>query len=212
MISFKAKAQLWFPTTIFQATLEEDSRKIINDEILKCINNLIENKDLKNSQYINTETNLHEQDSFKKTTSFFNNAILEYLKFLKVDHYKFEITGCWANISRRNFSHHNHSHQNNYISGVYYCKTDKGKTDKIHFNDPREQNKVILPIPSEQNIYNSNGALLDATEGVAYLFPSWLRHEVPVHKSDEDRISVAFNAMFTDVYGLAKPGFSAASR
>lgn len=70
MISFKSKAQLWFPTTIFQATLEENSRKIINDEILKFINNLIENKDLKNSQYINTDTNLHEQDFLKKLPLF----------------------------------------------------------------------------------------------------------------------------------------------
>ena len=39
-----------------------------------------------------------------------------------------------------------------------------------------------------------------------------MRHEVPIHKSEEDRISVAFNAMFTDLEALSKPGFSAAVR
>jgi uncharacterized protein (TIGR02466 family) len=211
-INFKSKAQLWFPTTIFQVTLDDVSKKIINDEIMMEIKDHLNNPESKKSTYVNTDTNLHKSKKLKQASAFFNRAIFEYLKFLKIEHHDFEISGCWANISRKNFSHHNHSHQNNFVSGVYYCKTDKGKSDKIHFNDPREQNKVIIPVPSEQNIYNSNGALLDATEGVAYLFPSWLRHEVPIHKSEEDRISVAFNAMFTDLESLSKPGFSAAIR
>ena len=140
-------------------------------------------------------------------TIFFNKIIFDYLKFLKLEHHEFEISGCWANISRINYSHHNHSHQNNFISGVYYVQTEEEKSDKIHFNDPREQNKVLVPTPSEQTIYNSNGALLDAKVGRAYLFPSWLRHKVPVNKSNNERISVAFNAMFKNLNSISKPGF-----
>ena len=211
-INFKSKAELWFPTVIWESELDEVSREIINSEVHEYLKPYLENKKLSQTNIVISETDMHEDKKTKNLNHFLHRVVFEYLKFFNLEHYDFYISGCWANVSRTNFAHYNHSHQNNYISGVYYCKTDKGKTDKIHFNDPREQNKVIIPIPSEQNIYNSNGALLDATEGVAYLFPSWLRHEVPVHKSDEDRISVAFNAMFVDVYGLAKPGFSAANR
>ena len=50
--------------------------------------------------------------------------------------------------------------------------------------------------------------MLDAKEGSVILFPSWLRHEVPVHTSNDNRISIAFNAMFTNIDNMSKPGFS----
>lgn len=207
---YKSKAQIWFPTTIFEANLEDEHYKIINDEILGGLKEYLNNPSYKKATYINTKTNLHKLKKFEKMTFFFNKIIFDYLKFLKLEHHEFEISGCWANISRINYSHHNHSHQNNFVSGVYYVQTEEGKSDKIHFNDPREQNKVLVPVPSEQTIYNSNGALLDARVGRAYLFPSWLRHEVPINKSNKERISVAFNAMFKNLENMSKPGFDEA--
>lgn len=207
-IKFSSQADQWFPTTIWTSVLEPDSKSKINEEILKCLNPYIENSDLKNINYVVTDTDLHTKKNFKLTTFFLNRVVFEYLKFLKLEHHDFEITGCWGNITRQNFSHTNHSHQNNFVSGVYYVQTDKGKTDKIHFNDPREQNKVLVPIPSVNTRNNTNGAMLDAKEGSVILFPSWLRHEVPVHTSNDNRISIAFNAMFTNIDNMSKPGFS----
>jgi len=207
-IKFSSTTDDWFPTTIWKSTLNDSSQQKITEEINGALKKYIENSNLENFNYVVTDTELHKSSNFKLTTFFFNRAIFEYLKFLKLEHHDFKITGCWGNITRKNFSHTNHSHQNNFVSGVYYVKTDKGKTDKIHFNDPREQNKVIIPIPSINTRNNTNGAMLDAEEGTLYLFPSWLRHEVPVHKSEENRISIAFNAMFTNLTEITKPGFA----
>ena len=67
---------------------------------------------------------------------------------------------------------------------------------------------MLLPQPSKQNKLNTTGAVCKARSGVAYLFPSWLRHEVPVNTSTDERISVAFNAMFKDFNKMTPPGFS----
>ena len=59
-INFKSKAQLWFPTTIFQVTLDDMSKKIINDEIMIEIKDYLNNPETKKSLYVNTDTNLHK--------------------------------------------------------------------------------------------------------------------------------------------------------
>ena len=46
-INFKSKAQLWFPTTIFQVTLDDMSKKIINDEIMIEIKDYLNNPETK---------------------------------------------------------------------------------------------------------------------------------------------------------------------
>jgi len=206
-VNFKSKAELWFPTVIWETELDDNSRDLINKEVFEYLDPYLKNKKLSQSNIIISETDMHEDKKTKNLNHFLNRVVFEYLKFFNLEHYDFYISGCWANVSRTNFAHYNHSHQNNFVSGVYYVQTTKDKSDKIHFNDPREQNKVLLPKPSKQTRLNSTGALCTASSGVAYLFPSWLRHEVPVNMSNEERISVAFNAMFKDFKGMTPPGF-----
>lgn len=206
-INFTTKPELWFPTAIFETQLDQSSQEIINKEVFDYLDPYLKNKKLSQTNIIITETDMHEDKKTKTLNDFLNRAVFEYLKFFNLEHYDFYISGCWANVSRSNFAHYNHSHQNNFVSGVYYVQTTKDKSDKIHFNDPREQNKVLLPKPSKQTKLNSTGAVCNAIPGIAYLFPSWLRHEVPVNTSSEERISVAFNAMFKDFKKMTPPGF-----
>ena len=35
--------------------------------------------------------------------------------------------------------------------------------------------------------------------GRIVLFPAWLSHSVPANRTKEERISIAFNAMFSDI-------------
>lgn len=50
------------------------------------------------------------------------------------------------------------------------------------------------------------------SEGVLIMFPSWLAHSVEANPTDEERISPAFNVMFTDFTNtLAQPNWSPTS-
>ena len=115
----------------------------------------------------------------------------------------FEITSMWTNIINENDSIHIHSHANNYLSGVYYLKTDENNSSII-FSDPRNQSMIISPKVSEWNIYNSCTWWMKPKENSVIFFPSWLQHYVELNKSKEKRISIAFNIMFNGLIGSAK--------
>lgn len=100
------------------------------------------------------------------------------------------ITQCWSNITRQGERHHEHSHPNSIISGVFYFQNNS-KLPPIQFRRPnvRELSMDIL----KHNNFNSATYLLPAESGELLLFPSTLQHSVLDNKSDEDRISIAFN-------------------
>ncbi len=56
----------------------------------------------------------------------------------------------------------------------------------------------IVPPIKRRNKFNSNSITLDVKPGRLVLFPAWLVHSVRVNQSLGDRITVSFNAMFTD--------------
>jgi uncharacterized protein (TIGR02466 family) len=87
-------------------------------------------------------------------------------------------------------------HPNNYLSGVYYPKVKSGAAS-ITFNDPRIQTAIIAPHVTEVDQVNAVQAHLPVREGRILLFPSWMVHSVDVNRSDSERISIAFNIMFT---------------
>jgi uncharacterized protein (TIGR02466 family) len=90
-----------------------------------------------------------------------------------------------------------HTHPNNYLSGVYYVRTEPG-ADSIRFVDPRVQARQIAPKVRERNPANSMDAFVNVPAGRLVLFPAWLQHSVPQNTSGTERISIAFNLMYTD--------------
>ena len=63
------------------------------------------------------------------------------------------------------------------------------------FQDPRPG--IIMP-GSKLGRYTANVAVAQVKAGRRLFFPSWLRHSVPSHEGPAERISIAFNFMFTN--------------
>jgi uncharacterized protein (TIGR02466 family) len=57
---------------------------------------------------------------------------------------------------------------------------------------------MIMPKPRQYTRLTVNAADVESKSGRIVLFPSWLRHNVPANNGDTDRISIAFNLMFTN--------------
>ena len=124
-----------------------------------------------------------------------------YVEDKKWEYEGFKITGMWSNIQKPGQNFHPHTHSNNLISGVYYAKSDKSKTTDIVFSDPRPQEVVLKPWNTKFIESNSDLWYYPSFENRMILFPSWLSHYVPENKSNEDRISIAFNVMLTGQVG-----------
>jgi uncharacterized protein (TIGR02466 family) len=127
------------------------------------------------------------------------------LGYLKIDDDAIEITGCWANVNAPGAGHRMHSHPNNFLSGVYYVKTQAG-ADTVNFHDPRVQTDIMRPPVTELTADNTDQVVVKVSNGTLLVFPSWLQHSVDANRSDAERISVSFNIMFPS-YGdrMSKP-------
>ena len=99
----------------------------------------------------------------------------------------------WINILPEGGTHSGHIHPHSVISGTTYIAMPVGAS-AIRFEDPRLPQMMAAP-PRRKDARNGLKPFVYVTPkvGDVILWESWLRHEVPVNMSEEDRISVSFN-------------------
>ena len=102
----------------------------------------------------------------------------------------------WVNINRRGDSNvrHNHFGRGIFMSGIYYVKTPEN-SGNIRFYDPRGSMHMAL---EDYDYYYgvADYQYVIPEPGLCLFFPNWLDHAVEENKSDEDRISIAFNVVY----------------
>ena len=99
----------------------------------------------------------------------------------------------WINILPEGGSHSGHLHPQSVISGTTYVAMPEGAS-AIRFEDPRLPFMMAAP-PRRKNAPADlrSFSYVRPTVGDVLLWESWLRHEVPLNTSEEERISVSFN-------------------
>jgi uncharacterized protein (TIGR02466 family) len=131
----------------------------------------------------------------KKEFKHFSNLIIEtgkdVCKTLGYDVEDLVITDMWANVLRNTEHHPMHTHSNNFLSGTYYLQSDQGAS--IVFHDPRPAADVIVPRKKETNNLNASLLSYASKTNRAIFFPAWLPHQVQQNKSNNKRISIAWN-------------------
>jgi uncharacterized protein (TIGR02466 family) len=101
----------------------------------------------------------------------------------------------WINFFYPNQSEQQHNHYGNFLSGVYYV-TAPEKSGAYAFFDPAVQKtmwKGQYLSKAAPNMTNFNDGQYQPEEGKIIMFPSWLEHAVYANKSNDVRISIAFN-------------------
>ena len=186
-----------FPTFVWKTELKaevyEPMNKTIKTKLCEATASL---PALAPGEKWQTSQELHTLEEFSALTSYINASVKAIFDFLKITYESFFITGCWANISAKGVRHKTHTHPNNFLSGVYYVQVAKG-ANTITFEDPRPQTYIIAPAPTERSLENADSNIMSVKEGMLVVFPAWLPHSVDVNKSDQERISISFNVMFS---------------
>ena len=195
-----------FPTLVWKISLKPELRETIDAKVIATVERL--RRDLPNlepGQGWQSEQALHERREFHDLISCVRRTATSVLRFLRIGSDAFEITGCWATVLAKGAIHKVHSHPNNFLSGVYYVRTQPG-SDTINFHDPRRQTGVIRPPVVELTAENADQVVVRVTNGTLLMFPSYLEHSVDANASAEERISISFNIMFTSfTEKLTKP-------
>jgi uncharacterized protein (TIGR02466 family) len=152
-----------------------------------------------------SEQALQTLDEFRDLVDCINDLANSVLRFLRVGPERFEITACWANVLAPGAAHRVHSHPNNFLSGVYYVRTHPGG-DTINFHDPRSQTGIIRPPVVELTAENTDQIVVRVAGGTLLMFPAYLQHSVDANRSDQERVSISFNIMFSSfTEELSKP-------
>ena len=195
-----------FPTLVWKTQLKAEFHDPMDARILAMLEGARRNlPEIGPDRGWQSDQALHEREELRDLVSRVRHVTKGILRFLRVGNDVFEITGCWATVLAKGAAHKVHSHPNNFLSGVYYVRTQPG-ADTINFHDPRNQASVIRPPVVELTAENTDQVVVRVSNGTLLLFPSYLEHSVDANMSEEKRVSISFNIMFSSfTEKLSKP-------
>lgn len=195
-----------FPTLVWKLQIEADLRDTLTASILAALAELRRGlAPLEPGRGWQSGQALHEREDFGELVACVHRGAASILKFLRIGPDAVEISACWATVLAQGAAHKIHSHPNNFLSGVYYVRTQAG-ADTINFHDPRRQTAVIRPPVVELTADNTDQVVVRVRDGSLLMFPSFLEHSVDANMSEQERISVSFNVMFSSfTERLSKP-------
>ena len=195
-----------FPTLVWKLQIEAGLRDALSADIVATLAGLRRGLPaLASGQGWQSEQTLHQRAELRPLVECIEHGVNSILRFLHIGDEAFEITGCWATVLAPGAAHKLHSHPNNFLSGVYYVRTPRG-ANTINFHDPRPQSSVIRPPVVELTAENTDQVVVRVRAGTLLLFASFLEHSVDANVSDDERISISFNVMFSSfAQRLSKP-------
>lgn len=207
-IVYKVPMKKAFVTKIYNESLLKSAPKlsVLNKQIILEANDMKSldgaGKKWSNENYKNGYTSyasaneLHKYSpTFQSLEKLIDKHVAAYAKQLdfNLGGQPLHMVSCWINIMHKNTQHSMHLHPLSAVSGTYYVCTPKGSSP-IKFEDPRISKFMASP-PRKEKANDENKLFLEipAVAGKIVLFESWLKHEVPMHKVAQPRISVSFN-------------------
>ncbi|NBZ89284.1 TIGR02466 family protein [Stagnihabitans tardus] len=106
---------------------------------------------------------------------------------------KLKCDSFWINILPEGGMHASHIHPHSVISGTTYMAMPEGAS-ALKLEDPRHAMMMHAPLRKKDAAQKLQPFVYVKPEvGEVLLWESWLRHEVPMNMSEEERISVSFN-------------------
>ncbi|MBM1817799.1 2OG-Fe(II) oxygenase family protein [Pseudosulfitobacter pseudonitzschiae] len=110
-----------------------------------------------------------------------------------LDGRKLVLEDLWINILPEGGAHSGHIHPHSVVSGTTYVAMPEGAS-AIKFEDPRHAMMMAAP-PRVKDVREEMKPFIYIAPAVGdvLLWESWLRHEVPMNMSEDERVSVSFN-------------------
>ncbi|MGQ3356962.1 MAG: TIGR02466 family protein [Phreatobacter sp.] len=106
---------------------------------------------------------------------------------------KLVLDSLWVNVLPEGGAHASHIHPHSVISGTLYVAMPKGAA-ALKLEDPRSGRMMAHPPRKSAAARELQTFVSVATSrGDVLLWESFVRHEVPMNRSAEERISVSFN-------------------
>jgi uncharacterized protein (TIGR02466 family) len=105
------------------------------------------------------------------------------------------IANYWININKKNNYNKMHIHSSSILSGCYYAATPP-RSGSIIFHNRPEASYILgemKQVGARESMFTTTSQACEPKAGAVLVFPGWLQHSVEENKSEQDRISIAFN-------------------
>ena len=142
-----------------------------------------------------------EMQSIGDLRLYLESKISEYMKDVLSYAYPAQLTQSWVNQNRKGDSTHIHAHPNSIVSAVFYMDLpqDNGLI-RFHKFKPVGSTTYYMepsidPDSASKNFYAYDWIDIQVKTGDLVIFPSYLAHSVPENQDNEDRWSLAMNAV-----------------
>lgn len=183
-----------FPTLIHEC--ENKHHDIIKDELInECKNLYREVKKGGNnwqSETFNTNGtyNLFNNKKFNKLNDWVKKQIIEYGNSCGFKNKSIDTSESWFNIYKKHDYQETHFHGFNDISAVYYLSVPKNSGDIVFYSF---ENNEVKDSFEENNPFTWKTFNIKPKAGKLLIFKSNLKHGVKQSKSNQPKISLAYN-------------------
>ena len=191
-----------FPTLVLKTSLNRDISKeeetTVNTLLKECISNR-EGNSLTKDTYVLNQSGFHtlREEILKHAHTYLNYV------YHPGENVGVRITQSWLNVTQKGQSHHEHNQTNSFLSRGHYIQTQE--EDEIEFQNPRTILEELQIDSVKWERYNSRAWSIFPNTMDLLLFPSTLRHRVPIKPQEGHRVSLSFNTFLTGSLGGA-PG------
>ena len=187
------KAQVWFPTLIWAASLPDNETKVLSDMkdyILKIKEE--EPEGVKKTNYGGWQSKNYKKfpKVFKLIADKIDSTIKSCAKQIGVP--ELSLKSFWCNVNTYGDYNTLHNHRGSILSGVFYVDVPDENMGNINFQRS-DDIEYYLPPLKEYNNFTGEKASYKPETGKVLIFPSWLKHSVDGSRSKKERISISFN-------------------
>ena len=185
----KIKCYEVFPTLIHEYEFEPSNREEMIEHVLELDN-----------QGGFKYDRLFEDKEFEELSKFQLTVCETILQQYEYEYDSVEYTHMWPNVLGYGSIFNPHRHRNAILSGTWYLSANPNNNTVLEFYDPRPAANVFEPTKN-LNRYNRATEIFPSASNKGLIFPSWMVHWVPQLKTEEQRISIAWNVMVRGQYG-----------
>ena len=123
---------------------------------------------------------------------YFKNNVLDMSKEIKYE-------GMWMNINKKGDSNLTHNHPGCHLAGVLWINSSLG-SGNLEMQNPHSfsmgTEMIMYTEEFQKKLSTYPVYMFPPIEGSILLFPASINHRVTFNRTDEDRISAAFNLTF----------------
>ncbi len=163
-------------------------------------NSYSDNKQINIYKYYQSEHNLHMLDQFKEIKKNLEDEINRNIlkSIIKNPNGRFYINKMWFVISSKGISLEEHNHPEGVFSGILYLKVPpSGDPGELIIKDPKRNIKIVNLGHDHEIKSQNNRIILKPKLNNLVLFNSYVKHSVKNQSSEEDRISLPFDLIYS---------------